>query len=895
MQLPLVRGPFVLVFSTLVCVPATAQSVDFDITESITASLPQATLVELGDLDGDSDLDAVVYSASSGNIVYCENTFDTNGGWGAPVTIDTLAGTTELQLFDGDNDGDLDIGAISPTALKLQYIENTGSLNFAGAVSVVDSDTYVTGGKVAASFAQAELVELGDLDNDGDLDAVGYSASTGNIVYFENTDGAGTWGAATTIFNLPGATALQLFDAEDDGDLEVAAISPTEQKLVFSSNGTVESGALTFSPAIVVVERLAGSDSDYALLDSPRAFVIDDFDNDGVEDDFVVADRYLLLYIEAFGSPVQFGLAGLTNLDVGIASVASGDIDGTGGPDLALSSANYSGGSLLTVMNTGAGAPSWGTAVRVDSGFGTVGRVVVADMDGLNNDDAVVCIPGQNRVGIYPDTGAGALETYPFYGDGRLSCDAGALDVAVVDLDGDSKLDVVIAETGSNTVSYSLNTGTTMSVRVDASTASDSASSVAAGIVDSSGIPAILAGGSTTIEDYRQLLVSPGAFVADDFDNDGVKDDFVIGDRYLLLYIEAFGPPVQFGLAGLTNLDVGIASVASGDIDGTGGPDLALSSANYSGGSLLTVMNTGAGAPSWGTAVRVDSGFGTVGRVVVADMDGLNNDDAVVCIPGQNRVGIYPDTGAGALETYPFYGDGRLSCDAGALDVAVVDLDGDSKLDVVIAETGSNTVSYSLNTGTTMAVRMDASTASDGASSVAAGDTDGDGDADVLAGGTTTVQLYQNEFNLGFSVTCVQPGGAIAASGSDLVASNTLALYLTGAESGQMGYFVNSYLGGNSPGTPINPGGTVSGQVCISGTNVIFGRHTRTGELFTTDGTGAASLTLDLTDLSNPRDGNPWPSAYTTSVLAGETWYWQAWYRVTGGSEFSDAIGVAFR
>jgi hypothetical protein len=32
-----------------------------------------------------------------------------------------------------------------------------------------------------------------------------------------------------------------------------------------------------------------------------------------------------------------------------------------------------------------------------------------------------------------------------------------------------------------------------------------------------------------------------------------------------------------------------------------------------------------------------------------------------------------------------------------------------------------------------------------------------------------------------------------------------------------------------------------------------------------------------------------------TDILAGETWYWQAWYRVTGGSEFSDAIGIAFR
>ena len=646
LRLTLLRSRSILAVSTLACAPLSAQSVDFDITEAITASLPRATVIELGDLDGDADLDAVAYSAPSGTIVYCENTISTTGGWEDPVIITTLAGTTQLQLFDGDNDGDLDIAAISPTALKLQYLENTGSLTFAGAVTVVDSASWDATGTVATSFAQAELVELGDLDGDTDLDAVSYSASTGNIVFFENTDGAGTWGAATTITNLPGATALQLFDGDNDGDLDVAAISPTQQELVYSQN----TGPLTFAAAIVVA---------------------------------------------------------------------------------------------------------------------------------------------------------------------------------------------------------------------------DSSSS--------------------------EPLVAPRGFVADDFDQDGVKDDFVIGDTQLLLYSQSFGNPVQIGLAGNTGLDMAFVSLASGDFDGTGGPDLAITAANYSGGCLLTLMNSG--APAWGIAARVDSGFGAVGKVVVANVDGLNRDDAVVCIPGEQRVGIYPDTGSGALETYPFYGDGRLYCDAGALDVAVVDLDGDSDLDVVISETGANTVSYSLNTGTTMSVRADASASTDARATVAAGDLDGDGDGDVLVGGINTVRLYQNELNLGFSVACAQPGGAITASGSDLAASNSVTLNLTGAQSGQLGYFINSYLGGNSPGAPISFGGAVRGQVCIGGTGVVFGRHARTAELFTTDGTGAASLTLDLMDIPNPRDGiaSPGPGNNVTAILAGETWYWQAWYQVTGGSEFSDAIGIAFR
>ncbi len=178
--------------------------------------------------------------------------------------------------------------------------------------------------------------------------------------------------------------------------------------------------------------------------------------------------------------------------------------------------------------------------------------------------------------------------------------------------------------------------------------------------------------------------------------------------------------------------------------------------------------------------------------------------------------------------------------------------------------------------------------------SLASGDTDGDGDADVLVGGTTTVQLYQNEVNLGFKVACAKPGGAITASGSDLVTSNTATLHLTGAEASTPGYFINSWLNGSLPGVPITPGGGVSGQVCIGGSGVIYGRHSSADEVFATDSNGDASLTLDLDRLRNPRNLATLNTSYV-AVAAGETWYWQAWYRKGVESEFSDAIGVTFR
>ena len=102
---------------------------------------------------------------------------------------------------------------------------------------------------------------------------------------------------------------------------------------------------------------------------------------------------------------------------------------------------------------------------------------------------------------------------------------------------------------------------------------------------------------------------------------------------------------------------------------------------------------------------------------------------------------------------------------------------------------------------------------------------------------------------------------------------------------------------GSSPGAAITPGGTVSGSICIGGSGVVYGRHSGADQLFTTDGSGAASLTIDANDLQNPRNGISWPAPgnNTTAILAGETFYWQAWYRITGGSEFSDATGITFR
>ena len=144
----------------------------------------------------------------------------------------------------------------------------------------------------------------------------------------------------------------------------------------------------------------------------------------------------------------------------------------------------------------------------------------------------------------------------------------------------------------------------------------------------------------------------------------------------------------------------------------------------------------------------------------------------------------------------------------------------------------------------------------------------------------------------------------LVASGSRAVSDNDLELTVAGLPtSGTTAYIYNTFLSaGQSLVTVHNPtpggGPAAGGDVCIAGGT--FGRHLFGSDLYM--GTsGTFSIDVDLTDVPSPRDGISWPNPghYSTTVLVGETWYWQCWYRDqaagVGASNFTEAIGITFQ
>jgi hypothetical protein len=122
---------------------------------------------------------------------------------------------------------------------------------------------------------------------------------------------------------------------------------------------------------------------------------------------------------------------------------------------------------------------------------------------------------------------------------------------------------------------------------------------------------------------------------------------------------------------------------------------------------------------------------------------------------------------------------------------------------------------------------------------------------------------------------------ALTATGNNFVQFNDVTLEASLLPLSTFGYFMTSRAPGSSP----NVGGS-QGIPCLGGA---IGRFVGPGQVQSSGTTGSFSLFVDLTAIPTP--------VGPVSVLPGETWSFQAWYRDTNPSStsnFTDAVSVNF-
>ncbi|TKB76582.1 MAG: hypothetical protein E8D42_16905 [Nitrospira sp.] len=199
----------------------------------------------LGDLDGDSDLDAVV-GEFDGNLNYYQN----RGTATAPVYAEQ---TGAANLFTGidvgnfsaptlrdlDSDGDLD-AAVGAGDGTLRYFQNTGTASAPTYVEQTDTANPFTGIDVGSISTPT----FGDLDGDGDLDAA-VGANFGFLNYYQNTGTATApvyveqTGPANPFTGIDGTGSIPtLGDLDSDGDLDAVVGEFDGTLRYFQNTGT---------------------------------------------------------------------------------------------------------------------------------------------------------------------------------------------------------------------------------------------------------------------------------------------------------------------------------------------------------------------------------------------------------------------------------------------------------------------------------------------------------------------------------------------------------------------------------------------------------------------------------------------------------------------------------
>jgi len=323
-------------------------------------------------------------------------------------------------------------------------------------------------------------------------------------------------------------------------------------------------------------------------------------------------------------------------------SVAVGDFNGDGKPDLAVASGFTNNVSILLGNGDGTFAAAVNYAVGSNSQSITVG-----DFNGDGKPDLAVTNFGTNNVSILLGNGDGTFAAAVNYAAG-----VAPYSVAVGDFNGDGKPDLVVANVGGN-VSVLLGNG-------DGTFAA--AVSYAAGAV-----PVFVAVGDFNGDGKLDLVVA-------NQNSNNVSILLGNGDG-------TFAAAVNYAVANVSY------SVAVGDFNGDGKLDLAVTDNNSHSVSILLGNGDGtfAAAVSYAVAANPQS-------VVVSDFDGDGKLDLAVVNINSHNVSLLLGNGDGTFAAAVNYAVGTSP-----RSVAVGDFNGDGKPDLVVANELSNNVSILRN------------------------------------------------------------------------------------------------------------------------------------------------------------------------------------------------------
>ncbi|HLW31395.1 MAG TPA: T9SS type A sorting domain-containing protein [Aequorivita sp.] len=371
-----------LFLSTLFCSFSIKAQIDFS-PHIIVDSHPEVsgpyTLVA-ADIDGDGDLDLVATSTNGGKVVWFEN-LDGKGNFSDPKIINSdLEYPMDIAVADIDNDGHLDVIAVSTFDNKIAWFKNTDGFGNFGPINLVPT-----------TLEYIQTVQAADMDGDGDIDII--AGGNYKVVWLENMDGLGTFGSEKIVSNNTETTeSIVVSDIDGDGDMDV--IVADDGRAVVSWYENID-GLGTFGP-----ERIIDN------TNGTLTVITTDINNDGNLDVVSVSDETYIAWFENIDGNGNFSSPKIIYAEQGFAfKLFAADLDGDGNVDILASL--FLTGEIIWIKNNGDGSFSSPELIYTKS---APIPVIADDFNGDGKIDVAVGIYGANQIIWFENKGPLSIE-----------------------------------------------------------------------------------------------------------------------------------------------------------------------------------------------------------------------------------------------------------------------------------------------------------------------------------------------------------------------------------------------------------------------------------------------------------------------------------------------------
>lgn len=791
-----------------------------------TGSSPIA--VELADIDGDAKPDMTVINQSSNSISVLRNTSVfgsiTSGSFSAKTdfALANSSSATDMQSAELNGDGKLDLVVTCGGNSLFAVFQNNATSGIINSSSLSARVDYSTSGNSFSSVA------IGDLDNDNRADLVFNNDNNAGMLLYKNTISIFTPLALNSSIYGAGATIAIPFNI-----------------------------TLPVNPGNIFTAQLSDSSGSFASPVSLGSFI---GTNAGTINGIIpagttIGNNFRVRLVSSFPSYTSstsdafrvIKLPSISNISPSMANI---------GTNITINGNNFSTIPNENIVYFG--------PVRANVVSATPTTLTVVVPIGATMAPVSVSLLSFTAVSsqVFSPTyiGGGLINTSSFATAVNFTTNTfpAGLDIADIDLDG--KADIIIANSSSSSISAHRNISST-------------------GIINTSSL--------ATRFSYTHLLGSIQNVLAD-IDGDGLKDLIVANNSSSNISVSRnSGQSGNFNTSTFnTRFDFPATNttqyIATADLDLDGKLDIGTvsSSSNviniYRNTSVRGIINTN----SLATKIDISTGtnsapnsiaFGDIDNDGLADMIVVNGTSANLLVYRNNST-------SGNIN---FATAASFSVGSSPRSLKLVDLNADGKLDIVVTNSGSASISIFENqtssTTITLGTRVDLTTGTT-PTGIAAGDIDGDGKNDIAVTNqaSNTVSVFKNIFTSGAinsasfaaAITYTTNTNPNAIEIADLDADLKPELIVTASGSNVINIFKNTTPSFNTPlltgqfckgraiilpftaSTPFNPGNIFTAQ--LSDENGSFAAPTSLGSAI---GTTSSSINATIPSTANNGTG----------------------------------------